>query len=115
MDESAIDLLERFLILNPSKRITASDALNHPYFQTEPLSCRPEELPKIDDTHEYQVKMEKLTKKVQHEMYSYRTCKDSLIAFKDPKQHNLENQGKRFVPQQIYSKMLEPTNKFKPQ
>lgn len=32
MDEQAIDLLARMVILEPSKRISAKEALLHPYF-----------------------------------------------------------------------------------
>lgn len=32
MDETAIDLLTKMVVLEPSKRISAKEALNHPYF-----------------------------------------------------------------------------------
>lgn len=35
----AIDLLQKFLIYNPNKRITAKQALQHNFFYTEPLPC----------------------------------------------------------------------------
>lgn len=32
MDETAIDLLSKMVQLEPAKRISAKEALNHPYF-----------------------------------------------------------------------------------
>jgi serine/threonine protein kinase len=32
LDEQAIDLLSQMVVLEPSKRISAKAALNHPYF-----------------------------------------------------------------------------------
>jgi serine/threonine protein kinase len=42
----ALDLLLRLLTLDPAKRISAPEALKHPYFSTFPLPCEPHELPK---------------------------------------------------------------------
>jgi serine/threonine protein kinase len=33
MDETAVDLLTKMVQLEPSKRITAKEALAHPYFR----------------------------------------------------------------------------------
>lgn len=35
LDEQGLDLLSRMLIYDPSKRITAKSALDHPFFYTE--------------------------------------------------------------------------------
>lgn len=43
---SAIDLLQKCLIFDPRKRISALDALKHPYFHTAPLPTHPAKLPK---------------------------------------------------------------------
>lgn len=36
-DENALDLIEKLLHLDPTERIKASVALNHPYFTKEPM------------------------------------------------------------------------------
>jgi serine/threonine protein kinase len=36
MNPKGLDLLERMLEYDPSKRITAAEALEHPYFKEEP-------------------------------------------------------------------------------
>ena len=47
-DRTAIDLLVDLMTLDPSKRISAEHALNHPYFESDPLPCLPSELPLPD-------------------------------------------------------------------
>ncbi|GAA5902496.1 hypothetical protein JCM5296_006433 [Sporobolomyces johnsonii] len=42
----AIDLLQRLLTYDPRKRITAKDALHHPFFHTTPRPTVPSKLPK---------------------------------------------------------------------
>eukprot|EP01133_Synstelium_polycarpum_P015260 gene15260-18066_t len=37
----ALDLIDKLLCLDPSKRITASEALDSPYFWTKPMACDP--------------------------------------------------------------------------
>jgi len=58
----AFNLLSRMLELNPTKRISAKEAIEHAYFKEEhfPLKCLPEELPKIEiDSHEFQSRQNK--------------------------------------------------------
>ncbi|KAK6263456.1 hypothetical protein QUC31_009272 [Theobroma cacao] len=43
-DRHALELLERMLMLDPSQRISAKDALDAEYFWTDPLPCDPKRL-----------------------------------------------------------------------
>jgi cyclin-dependent kinase 12/13 len=59
-DDLAIDLVDKLLALNPDKRLTATEALNHPYFSTPPLPCEPADIPQVDDEmHEWVVKLQR--------------------------------------------------------
>lgn len=40
-DRHALELLEKMLVLDPSQRISAKDALDAEYFWTDPLPCDP--------------------------------------------------------------------------
>ena len=45
--EECRDLISKMLVLNPNNRITAEEALNHPYFQNEPLPSKKERIAEI--------------------------------------------------------------------
>ena len=52
LSDDGIDLLEQMLIYDPSKRITAEEALRHPWFQETPLAKNPEEMPVFPATND---------------------------------------------------------------
>jgi cyclin-dependent kinase 12/13 len=59
-----LDLLEKLLKWNPSKRLKARQALDHPYFKEEPLPCEPNQLPYIEgEMHEHTVQQAHSRKK----------------------------------------------------
>jgi cyclin-dependent kinase 12/13 len=65
-DDLAIDLVDRLLTLNPGKRLTAAEALAHPYFSTAPLPCEPCDIPQVnEEMHEWVVKMQRNERKIQ--------------------------------------------------
>ncbi|EGO03580.1 hypothetical protein SERLA73DRAFT_83649 [Serpula lacrymans var. lacrymans S7.3] len=47
------DLLDKLLTCNPRERITASQALDHDYFWTDPLPADPKSLPSYEASHEF--------------------------------------------------------------
>ncbi|KAH9941132.1 Pkinase-domain-containing protein [Epithele typhae] len=48
-----VDLLDKLLVVNPKERLTASQALNHDYFWTDPLPADPKTLPHYEASHEF--------------------------------------------------------------
>jgi len=59
LDEYGVDLLLKMLELNPNKRISVEEALNHPYFLQEPSMCKEDDLPKVqEDVHELGTRLE---------------------------------------------------------
>lgn len=53
LSPTGVSLLEELLRLDWRTRINAIDALEHPYFHTPPLPARPEDLPAMEDSHEF--------------------------------------------------------------
>jgi len=49
LDTPTLDFIDKLLTLNPEKRPTAREALNHPYFTQDPKPCDPIDLPKITE------------------------------------------------------------------
>ncbi|KIZ05534.1 hypothetical protein MNEG_2421 [Monoraphidium neglectum] len=57
MDQAAVPLLQRMLTLDPRKRVTACEALmDHYLWDAAPRPCKPSELPKLPDSHEFTTK-----------------------------------------------------------
>eukprot|EP01137_Pigoraptor_chileana_P031722 Opistho-2@19996 len=52
MSPEGLDLLERMLTMDPARRISAGDALDHDYFYTAPAPTPLDRLPEYPDSHE---------------------------------------------------------------
>ena len=50
---SAISLLSELLKLDWRKRINAMDAIKHPYFSSPPLPAQPGDIPRFEESHEF--------------------------------------------------------------
>ncbi|KAK9732758.1 hypothetical protein RND81_04G020000 [Saponaria officinalis] len=53
---SALFLIDTLLAIDPAERLTATDALNSDFFNTEPLACDPSTLPKYPPSKEMDAK-----------------------------------------------------------
>ncbi len=59
VDEVTLDLLGRMLAPEAGKRITAAEALAHPYFRAFPPPSNPKELVQVDgDSHEFLLRVQ---------------------------------------------------------
>ncbi|PXF43835.1 Cyclin-dependent kinase C-1 [Gracilariopsis chorda] len=56
LSQTALDLIEWLLKLDPKRRPTALEALDHEWFWSKPYPTPREELPKYRSTHEFQAK-----------------------------------------------------------
>jgi len=56
LDKKAQELLAALLAMDPSKRITAKQALDNDYFWEAPYPSKPEDLPKYAQSHEFTAK-----------------------------------------------------------
>lgn len=60
LDPELMNLLEGIMVLNPKKRMTVQQCLDHPFFSSEPLPLEIQEMPKIkEECHEALLKNHK--------------------------------------------------------
>ncbi|KAF2638935.1 Pkinase-domain-containing protein [Massarina eburnea CBS 473.64] len=52
LNHEGLDLLKQLMMLDWRKRINAIDAIDHPYFKTNPRPMREEDIPTFADSHE---------------------------------------------------------------
>lgn len=61
LSDLGLDLLQRMLVYDPEKRISAEEALKHPWFSEAPLPAGPESMPDFPALNE--ISREQLRKK----------------------------------------------------
>jgi len=62
LSDLGFDLLSQMLCYDPEKRISAADALNHPYFKEDPVAYEPENMPAFKSLNEGDKKTKDLRK-----------------------------------------------------
>lgn len=67
-DSHALELLDKMLCLDPSKRISAQEALVAEYFFEDPRPCDPRSLPQYESSHEFQTKKKRQQQRQNEEM-----------------------------------------------
>jgi serine/threonine protein kinase len=102
------------LELDPSKRITAKEALEHEYFKVEPLQCKPEEydwnlihrLPRLEkDSHEFQSRQDRQNKqKMQQQKGNNINKADQMVG---KQQYPIKKQDNRDYSSNISSNLLQ--------
>lgn len=84
VDEPTLSLLKEMLELDPEKRITASEALTHPYFSSEPVACGPEEVKLLGgDSHEFFIQIQQRNKALASKRDIIKTGKRPLVGQDD--------------------------------
>jgi len=72
------------LEVNPEKRITASQALKHPYFSTGPIACKPEEVNLLPgDSHEFFIQTQQINEALVSKKDIKRPLKRRLVRHDD--------------------------------
>ncbi|CAE6094012.1 unnamed protein product [Arabidopsis arenosa] len=112
-DRHALELLEKMLVLDPSQRISAKDALDAEYFWTDPLPCDPKSLPTYESSHEFQTK-----KKRQQQRQNEEAAKRQKVQH-PPQQHSrlppLQHGGQSHAAPHWPAGPNHPTNNAPPQ
>ena len=50
MDDNLIDLVDKMLVYNPTKRLSVEECLKHPFFHSSPMADS-DEMPKFEDEY----------------------------------------------------------------
>ncbi|KAJ7442497.1 kinase-like domain-containing protein [Mycena galericulata] len=81
------DLLDRLLTCNPRERITASQALDHDYFWTDPMPADPKTLPSYEASHEFDKRGHRQHQQQQHQQQQYQQQQQQQMPQMPPHPH----------------------------
>lgn len=99
-------LLDQLLVLDPSQRLTAEEALDHDWFWTDPLAIDPAKLPHYEASHEYdrRKKQDHSKKTHQHQIASFTEMQGSAVSIKPTGSHSQVPRSHRLAPSGTNSK-----------
>lgn len=94
-DDHCVDLLEKLLCYNPEHRVSAKVALEHPFFISEPLPCKPREIRQMDKEYHDCLINEK-NYKAQQELQNWMLEKETREKGDYPKKEYERQKSKEF-------------------
>ncbi|ORX77787.1 Pkinase-domain-containing protein [Basidiobolus meristosporus CBS 931.73] len=112
----AVDLLNKILVLDPKKRLTAREALDHDYFWYEPLPANPSDLPVYEASHEFNRRRQKQEEKPREGGNHQGNRNDPYGSFRQP-YDNKRNGSSSYQDRRDrngYSKSHNHSNNYKP-
>eukprot|EP00301_Raphidiophrys_heterophryoidea_P004354 c1189_g1_i1.p1 GENE.c1189_g1_i1~~c1189_g1_i1.p1 ORF type:complete len:454 (+),score=106.12 c1189_g1_i1:67-1428(+) len=113
--ETALDLLDKFLTLDPLKRISAHEALDHEYFWTDPLPANPSDIRPYDRScHDFNMKKKKDRRPQQQQQASQPTTTTSTSNTQQPQQHPALQSSQRDHPTGYQARHNSATDEQQP-
>ncbi|KAJ6247097.1 cyclin-dependent kinase c-2 [Anaeramoeba flamelloides] len=110
--KQVVDLLDNLLSLDPTKRMSAHETLDHEFFWTDPMPASPESLPTYPDTHELDSKKRR---EAMHQRKNPNNINHNNINNKYRKKTRTNNNPPNFLHRQCGKGNNKPRNYIKTQ
>jgi len=111
---NARNLLDALLTLDPSKRLTAEQALDHDWFWTNPMPVEKSDLPKFPPMHEFQVKKRHRQQREKQKQLASSSSSSNIANSTNPHHHHHPNSSQHSSSSSSSSSSLSSTSRFPP-